>query len=78
MKELEKVLHKLAQSGLKVNTYKSLFGITETEYIVLWVSNQGGRPLSSKSEAINKIDVPTKLRDIHRFMGLVRGISSLL
>ena len=42
---LEKVLHKLEESELNLNTEKSFFGRTETEHLSLWVGNQGVRLL---------------------------------
>ena len=41
------------------------------EYLVFLLSNNVLITLLSKVEAINAIDVKTKLRDIHRFVGLV-------
>ena len=41
------------------------------EYLGLWVSNNGVRPLSSKVEANKEIDVPTKVRDVRRFVRIV-------
>ena len=70
LKELKKVLQKLEKVGLKLNAEKSLFGRTENEYLSLWVSKQGAIYFSSKSEAINKIDIPIKVRDVNRFVGL--------
>ena len=68
---MDKVLQRLAEVGLKVNIENSFFGQTETEYLGFWVSNNGLRPLSHKVEAIKSIDVPTKLCDVWRFVGLV-------
>ena len=71
LKSLERVIQRLAEAVLKVNTEKSFFGRTETEYLDLWVSNNGVRPLSSKVEAIKSIDYPTKVRDARRFVGIM-------
>ena len=43
----------------------------ETEYLGFLVSNQGVRPLLSNIDSVNKIDVPTKVCDVHRLLGLV-------
>ena len=64
-------LQKLAESGLKVNVEKYFFGRAENEYLVFWVSNQGVRPIMSKVDAINKIEVPTKVYGVRRYVGLV-------
>ena len=57
--------------GLNINGEKSLFRKTEAEYLGFSVSIQEAIPLSSKVDAIGKIDVPTKVRDLLRFSGLV-------
>ena len=59
------------EAGLKVSTEKYFFGKTEAEYISFWVINNGVRPLFSKVEAIKSIDVPTKVLEVRRFVGLV-------
>ena len=70
IKALDRELQRLAEAGLKLNTEKSFFGQTETEYLGLWVSNNVVRPLSSKVEVIKSIDVLTKVCDVRRFVGL--------
>ena len=70
LKDLYKVLQRLVEAGLKVNAGKYFFGQTKTEYLGFWVSNIGVRTLLSRAEAIKSFDVPTKVRDIRRFVGL--------
>ena len=55
LKDLENVLQKLVEAGLKVNAEKSFFGCTETEYIGFWVFRYGVRALSSKVDLIKSI-----------------------
>ena len=71
IKSLDRVLQGLAESGLKVNVEKSFFWRTETEYLDFWVINNGVILLSYKVEAIESIDVPTKVRDVRRFVLLL-------
>ena len=71
LKALYSVLQRLAEAGLKLNAEKSFFGRTETEYLGFWVINNGIIPLSYKVESIKTIDVPTKVHDVRRFVGLV-------
>ena len=67
----EKVLQKLVEAELQVNAENPLFGLTETEYLGLWVRNDIIRPISSKVEDIKYIDARTKVIDVQRFLGLV-------
>ena len=43
----------------------------ETEHLGCWVSNQGAMTLLSIVKTINKIDVPTKVREIQGFVVLI-------
>ena len=71
LKSLDKVLQRLAEAGLKINAEKYFLGKIETEYLGLWVINNGVRLLSYKVKAIKSINIPTKVLDVHRFVGLV-------
>ena len=50
---------------------KSLFVQTETNYFGLSVRNPVVRPLLSNVDSIKKNDVPTKVRGVCRFLGLL-------
>ena len=71
LKSWDRVLKRSAEAGLKVNAEKSFFGRTQTEYLSFWVRNIGVRPLLSNWEVIKTIDVPTKVQDVQRFLGLI-------
>ena len=71
MKEMEKVLHKISESGLKVNAENSFFVKTKTDYLSFWVSKKRVRPLFSKLYPINPIEFPTKVCGVHWFLGIV-------
>ena len=71
LKALYGVLKRLAEYGLKLNTEESLLGKIEIEYLGLWVRNNRLRPLLSKVEVIKAINVPTKVCDVRRFVGIV-------
>ena len=50
LKSLDIFIKRIMKAGLKLNAEKLLFGQTETEYLGLWVSNNGVRPLFSEVE----------------------------
>ena len=52
LKDIEKLLQKLTEAGLKVNTKRSFFGCIETEYLSFGVSKYRVRPLYSNVESI--------------------------
>ena len=64
--------------GLILNTGKPFFGQTETEYLGFWVRNNLVRPLLYKLEAIKAIDVPTKVCDVQRFVGIGKYYRDIL
>ena len=72
LKALNRVIQRIVAAGLKVNLEKYFFGRTETEYRGFWVINNQVIPLLSKVEAIKATNVPTKVRDVPRFFGLVK------
>ena len=59
LNDLDKVLTRLNQAGLKVNTTKSFFGKTELEYLGYWITQNGVKPLREKVEAITNLATTT-------------------
>ena len=58
-------------SGVKSKCRKSFFERIKFEYLGFWVINNEVIPLSSKVEAIKSISVPTNVRNVQKFVGLV-------
>ena len=71
MKLVENFLQKLTGSRLKVNANKTFFRRTETEYLILWVSKEKVRDLSSKLFSIKSIEAPTKVHEACQFVEIV-------
>ena len=71
LNDLEQVLSRLSESGLKVNAPKSFFGRTELEYLGYWITQNGVKPLNKKVEAITNLAPPTNRKGVRRFIGLV-------
>ena len=71
LKSLDRVLQRRTETGLKLNAEKSFLRRTEMEYFSFWVSNNGVRLISSKVETIKEINIPAKVRDVRRFVGLM-------
>ena len=69
--DLDKVLSRLLQAGLKVNATKSFFGRTELEYLGYWITQNGVKPLSKKVEAITNLAAPKTRKHLRSFIGLV-------
>src|SRR6478609_2930234 len=71
LNQLEQALTRLSEAGLKMNATKSSFCQTELEYLEYWIIRHGIRPVAKKVEAIQKLKVPTCVRQLRRFIGMI-------
>ena len=62
--QLEQALTQLSEAGLKINASKSSFCQTELEYLGYWITHNGIRPVTKKVEAIQKLKVPTNVKQL--------------
>jgi hypothetical protein len=82
---LRAVFERLRLFGLVINLEKCVFGVDSFEFLGHVVSSQGGRPISSYVEAVEKRPPPTTIKELQVFLGLVNfyrrflpGIASML
>ena len=68
---LEKVLIRLEEAGLKCNAEKSFFGKDSLEYLGYWISREGISPLPKKVEAWKQIKPPTNIKELRSFVGMI-------
>ena len=71
LEHLEKVLTRLVEAGLKINTSKSKFCQTELDYLGYTINRQGIKPILKKVEAILQIAPPKTRKQLRRFIGMV-------
>ena len=69
--QLEQALMQLSEAGLKINASKSSFCQTELEYLGYWITRNGIRPVTKKVEAIQKLKVPTNVKQLQCFIGKI-------
>jgi hypothetical protein len=55
----------------KVNTNKSLFEVSEIEYLGYWITRDGIQPIPKKVKAIQRIAPPTTRKQVQSFIGLI-------
>ena len=72
LEKLEVILRCLQKVGLKCNASKSAFCATQIEYLGYWLTRDGIKPLPNKVEAILNLALPTKLKELHRVLGIVQ------
>ena len=59
VQKLELTLNKLKEKGLKRDIENYFFRKTEMEYLGLWVTRNGVKPINKKIEAITNMKPPT-------------------
>jgi hypothetical protein len=72
LKKLEEVLRRLCDVGLKVNAEKSTFCALEIEYLGYILTRDNIKPQSNMVQAILAIKLPTGVRQLRRFLGMVQ------
>ena len=71
LEEVDKVLSKLQEVGLRVNAKKSFFAKSELEYLGFWVTRAGIQPLPKKVQGITSIASPKNRKEVRSFIGMV-------
>src|SRR5687768_7036015 len=69
--QLREALTQLSEAGLKINASKILFCQTELEYLGYWITRNGIQPVTKKAETIQKLKVPTNVKQLQRFIGMI-------
>ena len=66
------VLIKFLEARLKINANKSKFRALETEYLGYALSREGISPQTKKIDSILALNLPTKVKELHTFLGMVQ------
>ena len=65
------ILKKSKAAGFKINAKKSFFARDNLEYLGFKISRQGIMPLPDKVQAIKDIAVPTNIKQLRSFIGVI-------
>ena len=65
------VLQCLSDHGIVINPSKCKFGVTELDFLGHRVSSDGIQPLQERVKAIQEFPIPTSVRKLREFLGLV-------
>ncbi|XP_062846979.1 uncharacterized protein K02A2.6 [Trichomycterus rosablanca] len=71
LKNLDRVLQRLQENGLRVKRSKCEFGKTQIEYLGHVLDEKGVHPSKSKVRAIHDAPTPTNVKELRAFLGLV-------
>lgn len=77
-RRLDTVLHRIHDSGLKLNREKCEFRKIEIEYFGHNISSEGIQPSSSQVDANRQIETPTNLTALRRFIGMVNYLGRFI
>jgi hypothetical protein len=72
LKKLKEVLRHLRSAGLKVNVEKLTFCALEIEHLGYILTREGIKPQSNKVQAILAIQLPTNVKELRHFLGMVQ------
>jgi hypothetical protein len=78
LEKLEEVLRQLCDAGLKVNAAKSTFCTLEIEYLGYALTRDSIKPQSNKVQAILAIKLPTGVKQLRHFLGMVQYYRDIL
>ena len=68
---LDKVLEKLEDAGLKIHASNSCFASHELEYLGYCIAQDGIQPVSRKVDAITQMSHTQTRKNLRRFIGMV-------
>lgn len=68
---LDLLLQKLHNAGLVVNRSKSVFNVTEIQFLGHILSAEGIRPSEERLMGIRNFKVPQNVRQVRRFLGMI-------
>jgi hypothetical protein len=72
LKDLEVVLQRLRDAGLKCNAPKCSFAKQELEYLGYIITSEGIKPDPKKIEAILALERPKTVKDVRHLLGMVQ------
>ena len=75
---LDKVLTKLSESGLKLNQSKCVFMAPQVQYLGYIIDKNGLHPTPEKVEAIQEAKQPSNLTELRAFLGIINYYSKFL
>lgn len=68
---LREVFRRLKQYGMLLNTSKCVLGASEVTFLGYSISGRGTKPLDTKVRAIQDFPVPTNVRQLRAFLGML-------
>ena len=77
LKKLKKILTKLQEASLKINANKSKLCAYETKHLGYLPTRYGIKPQAKKVQVIFALKLPSNVKELHQFLGLVQDYQDL-
>ena len=68
---LQQLFKRLQEHGLVVSPAKCKFGVTEIDFLGHHISKEGVKPLTEKVEAIQSFPIPTNVKQMQEYLGMM-------
>lgn len=68
---LEKLFSRLSKYGITINQAKCVFGVSELNFLSHKINSKGIFPAEDRIKTINEFPIPTSIRHIQRFIGMI-------
>ena len=78
LQNLDGVLSKLSDMGLRLKQQKCTFLVPEVDYLGYTINKEGIKPSASKVQAIQEAKTPTCLSELRAFLGMLNYYSKFL
>ena len=78
MRCLEEVLKRLRKAGMRANAEKSVFGVTEINYLGTNITSAGVRPTLDRMEAMAKMKAPRTKKELSAVIGVFNYMSNYI
>ena len=72
------VLHRLKETGIRINEQKCQFMKKEVEYLGYLINNEGLKPVPRKMEAITEAQTPQNTTQLRAYLGMLNYYSKFL
>ncbi len=78
VQDLEETFRNLRKINLKLNPEKCVFGVPSGKLLGFFVSQRGIEANPDKIKAIEQIEAPKQIKDVHRLTGCVAAMSRFI
>ena len=78
MQDLEETFANLRKINLKLNPEKCVFGVPSRKLLGFFVSQRGIEANPENIKAIEQIEAPKGIKDVHRLTGCVAAMSRFI